>query len=247
MIERTQLLNDLNELLDVERIEDYCPNGLQVAGNSTIKRLVTGVTASQALIDAAIEYKADALLVHHGYFWKGESAPLTGIKGERITHLIKNNINLIAYHLPLDIHPEYGNNALLAKALEITDNNLDSRNLLRFGSIKKQKIGDFIATISRTLNRTPLHLEGGPEEITSIAWCTGAAQDMIEDAQMLGADVFISGEVSERTTHIARESGIHYLCCGHHATETFGVRALGEKIADKYAIDVRFINIPNPV
>ena len=247
MITTTKLIEDLNTLLNAPAIKDYCPNGLQVAGNAQIKSIVTGVTACQALINAAIERQADAILVHHGYFWKGETPNITGMKGERICALIKNNINLIAYHLPLDLHLEYGNNALLGKSLNIEDQTPTSDSLLRIGQVPKQSINAFISTVTKVLSRTPLHLSGGAKDICKVAWCTGAAQDMIFDAKAMGADVFISGEVSERTTHEAQELGIHYLACGHHATETFGVKALGEYIAQQYGVTVSFIDIANPV
>ncbi len=241
------LVDYTHQLLNCHQIDDYCPNGLQIEGAAEIKTIIGGVTASQALIQQAIAAKADALLVHHGYFWKGESATLTGIKGQRIRQLIEHNINLIAYHLPLDIHPKLGNNAGLAELLGIHDESENPTSLLRLGSIEPCSIERMIQHIQQKLNRPPTHLPGGKQTVKTIAWCTGAAQDMIEEAASLNADVFMSGEVSERTTHLAQELGIHYLACGHHATEIFGVQALGQHWAEKFDVSFKFINIDNPI
>ena len=248
MIERAQLLAYLNEYLRVDTIKDYCPNGLQVEGTKTIKTLVTGVTASQALIDVAIELNADALLVHHGYFWKGESQTITGMKGRRVKALMLNDINLLAYHLPLDLHRILGNNKLLGEALNLQDTTEDDSALVRLGQLPQaESIEAFIQRVNSATDREALHLPGGPEQVQTIAWCTGAAQDYIEQAYEQGAEVFISGEVSERTTHLAQEMGIHYLAAGHHATETFGVKALGEHLAEQFGLDHHFVNLYNPV
>ncbi|NLS11582.1 Nif3-like dinuclear metal center hexameric protein [Vibrio sp. SM6] len=248
---------DLESLLNVElhphAINDYCPNGLQVEGRADIGHIVTGVTASQALIDKAIELNADALLVHHGYFWKGEPEPLRGMKGRRIRALMKNDLNLYAYHLPLDIHATLGNNAQLAhllgiKAIEGMEGHPHSVAMM--GRFSKALTGAELATrIETVLGRTPLHLE--PEQrnkpIETIGWCTGGGQDYIELAARKGLDAFISGEVSERTTYTAREMNIHYFAAGHHATERYGVKALGEWLAAHHGLKVTFIDIDNPV
>ena len=246
-----QLNHWCNEYLSVDAFKDYCPNGLQVDADAPIRHLVTGVTASQRLIDAAIACNADAILVHHGYFWKGEDAVLTGIKGKRIRSLLQNNISLLAYHLPLDAHPKVGNNAQLAQRLGLKVTGAlyphESHPVGNICECPSQSIDTLIDTVSKTLNREPLHLKAGNTQIDKIAICTGAAQDMIEQAASQGCQVFISGEVSERTTHLARELNIDYLACGHHATETFGVQALGELIAAEFNIQVSYIDDPNPV
>ena len=248
-----QLERILNEKLSPHLIKDYAPNGLQVEGAETIKKVVTGVTASQALIDQAIELGADALLVHHGYFWKGEPEPIRGMKGKRIRTLIKNDINLFGYHLPLDIHPELGNNAELARLLEIqVDGGLEGhpQSVAMYGRLKTAISGaDLAQRINKVLDRAPLHIapEGDDKMIETVGWCTGGGQDFIELAVQQGLDAFISGEISERTTYTAREMGVHYFSAGHHATERYGVKALGEWLAREHQLEVTFIDIDNPV
>ena len=250
MIQPRELVNWCSELLDAGRFDDYCPNGLQVEGQRPVKKLISGVTASQALIDSAIEQEADAILVHHGYFWKGEAEPLVGMKGERIRKLMQNDISLVAYHLPLDAHPDFGNNAQLAKRLgfervEITD----AAHGLLWRTFLDAAItpSDLTATIMSALDREPLHISSHVPEIKSIGWCTGGAQGYIDQAAMLGLDAYISGEISEHTVHAARELGIHYYAAGHHATERYGVQALGELIAAEFGIEHHYIDIDNPV
>ncbi|WP_394247487.1 Nif3-like dinuclear metal center hexameric protein [Vibrio profundi] len=248
-----QLEKLLNEKLQPQQIKDYSPNGLQVEGKAEVKRVVTGVTASQALIDKAVELKADALLVHHGYFWKGEPEPIRGMKGKRIRTLIKNDINLMGYHLPLDIHPELGNNAELARLLEIdVEGGLEGhpQSVAMFGRLKKPTTGsEFAAKIDQVLNRKPLHIapENADKMIETVGWCTGGGQDYIELAAANNLDAFISGEISERTTYSAREQDIHYFAAGHHATERYGIKALGEWLTKEHGLDVSFIDIDNPV
>ncbi|KIF53569.1 Nif3-like dinuclear metal center hexameric protein [Vibrio owensii] len=248
-----QLEKILNEKLSPQLIKDYAPNGIQVEGKSEIKRIVTGVTASQALIDKAIELEADALLVHHGYFWKGEPEPIRGMKGKRIRSLIKSDINLYGYHLPLDIHPELGNNAELARLLNISvEGGLDGhpQSVALFGRLKQAMTGaDFANKINHVLNREPLHIapDNAEKMIETVGWCTGGGQDFIELAAQHGLDAFISGEISERTTYTARELDIHYFSAGHHATERYGIKALGEWLAQEHGLDVTFIDIDNPV
>ncbi|EKO3383066.1 Nif3-like dinuclear metal center hexameric protein [Vibrio fluvialis] len=243
----------LNETLSPQQIKDYCPNGLQVEGRREIKKIVTGVTASKALIDKAIELKADALLVHHGYFWKGENEAIRGMKGDRIRQLIKHDINLLAYHLPLDIHPELGNNAQLAKLLGIqVEGGLEGhpQSVAMFGCFEQAITGEALAQrIANTLQRQPLHISPELKDklIKTVGWCTGGGQDYIELAAAQGMDAFISGEISERTTYSARELNIHYFSAGHHATERYGVKALGEWLAAEHGFDVEFIDIDNPV
>lgn len=247
--------------------KDYAPNGLQVDGGRPIQHLITGVTACEALIDAAIATNADAIMVHHGYFWKGESAPLVGMKGQRIRKLMQHGISLIAYHLPLDAHPTIGNNATLADALGLTImGGLYPDEAHPVGNIANclpQNAQSLSHTITQALGRTPLHIsshyQNSPYQMTTdntnqhsskiikrIGLCTGGAQDMIEQAAAMGCDAFISGEISERTTHSARELGIDYFACGHHATERGGIQALGDKIAQHFGLSVQFIDIDNP-
>ncbi|KKD59420.1 metal-binding protein [Grimontia sp. AD028] len=248
-----QLESLLNDFLKPFAIKDYCPNGMQVEGKTEVKKIVTGVTASQALIDAAIEQGADALLVHHGYFWRGESEPLKGMKFKRIKALIENGINLYAYHLPLDVHPEVGNNAQLAKLLGIEqrggleDGNPNS--VAVWGELPNaMSAKEFSELLAMKLNREPLHIESGvAKSIKTVGWCTGGGQDFIDLAASKGMDAFVSGEISERTTYSARELAIHYFSAGHHATERYGVKALGEWLANEHGFDVTFIDIDNPV
>ncbi|MGR5236575.1 Nif3-like dinuclear metal center hexameric protein [Vibrio alfacsensis] len=248
-----QLENILNEKLSPQLIKDYAPNGMQIEGKPEITRIVTGVTASQALIDKAIELKADALIVHHGYFWKGEPEPIRGMKGNRIRSLIKNDINLYGYHLPLDIHPELGNNAELARLLDIeVEGGLEGhpQSVAMFGRLKHaMTAAEFANKINQVLNREPLHIapENADKMIETVGWCTGGGQDYIELAAQHCLDAFISGEISERTTYSARELDIHYFSAGHHATERYGIKALGEWIAKEHGLEVEFIDIDNPV
>lgn len=244
---RNELVAHLHQLLEVDQYQDYAPNGLQVEGSEQINKIVMGVTASQALIDAAIDYQADAIIVHHGYFWKNEPQAITGMKFQRIKKLIQNNLNLFAYHLPLDGHAKYGNNAQLGKLWHLEDIT-PVPGLVRLGRLTNpMSIEDFKHRVSQTLAREPLHLPGGPEQIQTIAWCSGGAQGYIQQALDWQADVYVSGEVSEQTTHIASESGIHYLAAGHHATETWGVKALGEYLQNQFGIECQFVDCVNPV
>ncbi|CAM3582944.1 Nif3-like dinuclear metal center hexameric protein [Vibrio aquimaris] len=252
-MKNTQLEQIINEKLSPQLVKDYAPNGLQVEGKLEVQSIVTGVTASQALVEKAIEKKADALLVHHGYFWKGEPEPIRGMKGNRIRALIKNDINLYGYHLPLDIHPELGNNAELARRLDIqVEGGLEGhpQSVAMFGRLNHPVTGkEFAQRINQALNRSPLHIapENSEKLIETVGWCTGGGQDYIELAVKHGLDAFISGEISERTTYIAREMDIHYFAAGHHATERYGVKALGEWLAKEHGLDVEFVDIDNPV
>ena len=249
MVEIQQLVRHCDVLLESGRFKDYCPNGLQVEGDRPVRRLITGVSASQALIDAAIAADADALLVHHGFFWKGEDSRLVGLKGRRIRALMQAGMSLLAYHLPLDAHPDLGNNRQLAEVLGFLDPRpANEEGLLWFGRLPTPLAGSEIAAqVAERLGRQPLHLVGRRGPITQIAWCTGAAQGYLADAQALGAELFLSGEVSERTTHEARELEVDYLAAGHHATERYGVQALGRALAETFGIEHQFIEIPNPV
>ena len=259
-ISPSQLANQLDDLLTVAEFHDYCPNGLQVDAGQAIQHIVTGVTASQALIEKAIEQKAQAIMVHHGYFWKGEPAPLVGMKGNRIRLLMQHGISLLAYHLPLDAHPTLGNNVQLAKSLGWDSVDKDGNNTFKpLYPLEKHSIGNIVTVtqplttealfnqLATTLNRQPLHLTGGNQHISRIGICTGGAQDMIEQAALMGCQAYISGEVSERTTHLACELGIDYFACGHHATERGGIIALGNYVKQHYNLSVNFIDIDNPV
>ena len=242
------LIRDLNTLLTPENYRDYAPNGLQVEGRGEVTRVVTGVTACFELIRRAAELKADLLLVHHGWFWKHEDPRITGLKGRRIRELISADINLAGYHLPLDDHPEFGNNALLGRALDFTETGrFGEMDLGRLGRTTPVTVHELTLKITKVLKRPPLVVGPADKVIHRVAWCSGAAQDMIEEAAIAGCDAFVSGEISERTTHIAREAGITYFAAGHHATERFGIRALGEWIAREKGLEVTFVDIDNPV
>ena len=244
-----QLCTFCDDYLRIGEFDDYCPNGLQVEANPEVENIVCGVTASQALIEAAIEAGADTLLVHHGYFWKGEAQPITGVKGRRISSLIRNRINLLAYHLPLDAHPEVGNNVQLAQVMDWRIGaSFGEQGLMLEGSLPQpQSLAQLAAEIGSRLGSQPLSIAAGAHPIGRLAWCTGAAQGFIEAAAARGVDAFVSGEVSEPTFHLAREMGIHYVGAGHHATERYGVQALAAEIARRFGIRQQFIDIPNPV
>lgn len=247
MATRDSIIAKINEWLQPENFQDYCPNGLQVEGKDEVNIIVTGVTASRALIEAAIAANADMLIVHHGYFWKGENQRIQGMKRERLKRLLDSDINLVAHHLPLDDHPEYGNNRQLADVLGI-ESPRPLNGLVWEGELPEamspQKFGLHIA---RALHREPLRVGDGKAEIKRVGWCTGAAQGFINTAIDAGLDAYISGEISEPTTHTARECGIHYYAAGHHATERYGVKALGAALEQEFGISHRFIDCDNPV
>ncbi len=249
---RDEILKTLKTLLRPEQFKDYCPNGMQVQGKPQVQRLVSGVTACQALIDRAIEVKADMLLVHHGYFWRGEDETITGIKKTRVEALLKHNINLLAYHLPLDVHPELGNNAALGRLLGFkTTGDLGKQNnnsIGLTGELETPMSGEELgALLEQRLGREALHIPGSAKPVRTVAWCTGAAQNFIDLALKSGVDAYITGEVSEQTVHIARETGIHFFAAGHHATERYGVQAVAAHLVEKFGLDHEFIDIDNPV
>jgi len=250
-VSRVDLSQFLADKLQIARINDYCPNGLQVEGVDQIKVVVTGVTASLALIDAALELDADCILVHHGYFWRGENPCITGNKYLRLKKIMQNGINLFAYHLPLDLHPELGNNAQLAKVLALKmEGTFAEQGLACYGTAMNpdlRTIGDLSDWIASKLDRVPLLIGSRDQPLGRIAWCTGAAQNFLGDAILAGAGVYLSGEISEPTVHLARESGVAYLACGHHATERYGVQALGQALSEQFGIVHHFADIPNPV
>jgi dinuclear metal center YbgI/SA1388 family protein len=250
-INRDDFAKYLEQTLDINRFRDYCPNGMQVEGRATIGKIVTGVTASLALVEAAIAEEADAILVHHGYFWRGEDARVIGTKQRRLKLLLANDINLFAYHLPLDMHPEFGNNAQLAQRLGLTEQGRFGENELGWlgtvGDPAVRTVGELADMVETRLGRKPLLIGDPDQALGTVGWCTGAAQNMLADAIGAGASAYLSGEISEPTVHLARESGVAYLACGHHATERYGVQALGAHLADRYGIEHRFIDIANPV
>ncbi|WP_428609344.1 Nif3-like dinuclear metal center hexameric protein [Sedimenticola sp.] len=248
MVDLFELEQYCNALLGTADFDDYCPNGLQLdAGKREIRTVVSGVTASQALIEAAVQAEADLLLVHHGYFWRGEAAPLTGVRGRRIRTLITGGINLLAYHLPLDAHPELGNNRTLGDLLGIKQSRPLTQRLVWQGALDRETPADLAQRIAAALGREPLLIAAGDRPICRVGWCTGAAQGAIVEAAAAGLDAFISGEISESTTHLARELGIHYFAAGHHATERLGVQALGCHLAEKFDLNHQFIDDDNPV
>lgn len=248
-----ELIAYTDGLLEVEHFSDYCPNGLQVQGRSEVRTLVGGVTACQALLEAAVERQADAVLVHHGWFWKGENPCIVGMKQRRLATLLRHEMSLIAYHLPLDAHPEFGNNAQLARVLGLTvtgtaGGNGRSPGLVMLGEPAAPVAGEeFAACLAARLGREPLYVAGGDAPIQRLAWCTGGAQSYIEIALNAGADAFLTGEASEQTVHVARENGLHFFAAGHHATERYGVQALGGHLARQFALRFTFVDIDNPV
>lgn len=263
-MQRHELIKLLNQWLQPEAVNDYCPNGLQIEGSETIRKVVTGVTASQALVDQAIATGADTLLVHHGYFWQGEAQPIVGMKRRRIRALLQANMNLIGYHLPLDIHPEFGNNAELIRLInQLGDGHskeqahgkvvaaplaqLSPEGIVRMAHLSEPCSGiELGQRLERLLERPLVAAECHNKTIHTIAVCTGGGQGYIERAVAAGVDAFITGEVSEKTIHVARECNIQFFAAGHHATERYGIRALGEKIAAETGLSVQFIDIDNP-
>lgn len=244
-----ELVGYLDGLLEPGKFRDYCPNGLQVEGRPDVRRVVAGVTASQALLDAAVASEADAILVHHGYFWKGEDGRVTGLRKRRLGTLLRHDINLLAYHLPLDAHPVLGNNAQLASRLGWqAEGRFGEQEIAWLGRSTDQEDAFSLATkVTRVLGREPLLVGGSARPLRRIAWCSGGAQGYFEQAIALGVDAYVSGEISEQTVHLARESGVAYLACGHHATERYGVQALAAHLAENCGLDCRFVDIDNPV
>lgn len=246
---REELSAYLEGVLEPARFRDYCPNGLQVEGRAEVRRVVCGVTASQALIEAAVARGADALLVHHGWFWKGEDGRVTGFRKRRLQALLAHDINLFAYHLPLDAHAELGNNAQLGKRLGFAVTGRFAEQDIGFlGVPPAPTFADAIAArVAAVLGRAPLLVGDGTRPVAKVAWCSGGAQGYFEQAILAGADLFISGEISEQTVHLARESGVPYLAAGHHASERYGAQALGEHLAERFGLECEFVEIDNPV
>lgn len=255
-INNTTLLHWLDNYLSAHQFKDYCPNGLQVEGTDTIKHIVTGVTASQALLEAAVAHGADTVLVHHGWFWKNEDERVRGMKKKRLAFALQHNLNIFAYHLPLDAHPVVGNNSQLAKVLGFQQD-LDSDgkpigigpgNLIQTGYLTSPTSLENVAKhLAKQLQREPLVVGNAQQIIHRLAWCTGGAQGFINEAINAQVDLYISGEASEPTFHSVQESNTAYIGAGHHATERYGVKALGEKITEQFGIAVTFLDINNPI
>ncbi|WP_024930469.1 Nif3-like dinuclear metal center hexameric protein [Methylophilus sp. OH31] len=248
-MELNLLVTELANFLQVGKFQDYCPNGLQIEGRPQVRRIVSGVTASQALIEAAIAADADAILVHHGYFWRGEAAEVTGLKRQRLKRLLTHDLSLLAYHLPLDAHAEVGNNVQLGKVFEWSVTRyLDDKNMLPVAELPQvmtlAQLGEHVSTC---LGRQAQLLGDPQKQVRTVAWCTGAAQSYIQQVVNAGVDVFISGEVSEQTWHTVCETDTAYISAGHHATERYGVQALGQWIAEKYGIEHIYVELDNPV
>lgn len=248
MAERDQIESSLAELLQPERFKDYGPNGLQVEGRRQVQRIASGVTASLAFIDAAIEAGADTLLVHHGLFWRGQDGRLVGWLKARVARLLAHELNLFAYHLPLDAHAELGNNAQLGRRLGLqADARFGEQDLGFIGpAAALADVQALAARLRLALAREPLVLPGDGRPLRRIAWCSGGAQGFFEAAIAAGADAFITGEISEPQAHLARETGVAFLACGHHATERYGASAVGAHIAARFGLEHRFIEIENP-
>ncbi len=248
-MQRDELARYLDQLLDVSRVRDYCPNGLQVEGRETVGKLICGVTASMAMIEAAADAGADALLVHHGYFWRGEDPRLVGTRKRRIEALFAAGLNLYAYHLPLDLHPDLGNNAQLARRLGFAgEGRTGEQDLVWYGAVEgAPTLDDLARRIGRALGRPPLVIGDGARTVRRAAWCTGGAQNYFEAALPLGVDVYVTGEISEQHVHLARESGVAFIAAGHHATERYGVQALGAHLSERFGLEHRYIDIDNPV
>lgn len=243
---KMELEQIINQQLNTSTFSDYLPNGLQVEGRDKVKTIITGVTACQALLDEAVKRNADAVMVHHGYFWKSEPPVIKGMKRQRLRTLLANDINLYSWHLPLDVHPKFGNNAQLARLfnIQVKGNILP---LVPWGDLTEPLSGEVMAKkIAQCLGRNPLHCgDNAPLLIKRVAWCSGSGQSFIDHAASFGVDAFISGEVSEQTIHSAREQGLHFFASGHHATERGGIKSLGEWLATSYSLDVTFIDIDN--
>ena len=246
MADRRHIEACLNELLRPESFEDYGPNGLQVEGRCEVRRVVSGVTASLALIDAAIDAGADALLVHHGLFWRGHDGRLSGWLKQRVARLLGAGLNLFAYHLPLDAHAEFGNNAQLARRMGWAVEGRFGEQDIGFLGCTRGTAGELADRLALELGRLPLLVGDPARAVERIAWCSGGAQSWFEQAIAAGADAYVSGEISEQTTHLARESGVPYIAAGHHATERYGVQALAAHLAQRFGIDCRFVDIDNP-
>ncbi len=248
MAQRSDVDVYLSALLQSASFKDYGPNGLQIEGRPQVCRLVSGVTASLALIDAAIEAEADAVLVHHGLFWRGHDGCITGWLKQRVQRLLAHDINLLAYHLPLDAHPQFGNNAQLGLRMGVSaDARFGEQSLGFIGTPEAPlRAKELLERLARMSGRKPALIEGDGRPLRRLAWCSGGAQSYFEAAIAAGADAFVTGEMSEPQVHLARETGVAFIACGHHASERYGVQALGEHLAAQFDIEHRYIEIDNP-
>lgn len=244
---RDELVQHLDQWLNAPAFKDYGPNGLQVQGRGQVSRIVSGVTASRALIEAAIAAQADAILVHHGLFWRGQDGRLTGWLGERVRLLMKHDINLIAYHLPLDAHATHGNNAQLGSRLGLqADAHFGEQQLGFIGPAGEPSLAGLTRAVEQALQRMPTVVPGDGRPLRRVAWCTGGAQGYFEAAIAAGADAFLTGEISEPQAHLARETGVAFLACGHHATERYGAPAVAQAVAEQFGLQHEFIEVDNP-
>jgi dinuclear metal center YbgI/SA1388 family protein len=248
-MQRAELESYLDQYLEVGRYRDYCPNGLQVEGRAQIRSIVSGVSASLALLNAARAHGADAIFVHHGYFWRGEDARVTGTRRARLALLLAQDINLFAYHLPLDAHPEVGNNVQLARVLGLpAGGRFCEQDVGMHGAFETAlSVPALAQRVHERLGRAPQVIGRAERMVRRVAWCTGAAQGYLEDAVRLGVDAFITGEISEQTVHLAREADVAFIAAGHHATERYGICALGDHLAVRFGLTHRFIDLENPV
>lgn len=247
----TDIASYADSYLKVADYRDYCPNGLQVEGQAKVEKLACAVTASLSVVERAIDWGAQCILVHHGYFWKNESASIVGMKKRRLQSLLRADVSLLAYHLPLDAHPVVGNNVQIAQRLGISDlKPLQKSKKIPIGNVgmlaEPMKISDFVERCEHEMDRTAIHIDSGAESIQKVALCTGGAQHMIEDAIERQADVYLTGEISEQTVHIARECGLHFIAAGHHATERYGAQALASHLAEKFDLQHQFFDEINP-
>ena len=252
MAQLKEIIQWCDQTLNTHEFKDYAPNGLQIEGKSEVQKILCAVTASQEAIDAAIAQNADLLLVHHGYFWKGEPYPITGMRGKRIKSLIQHDISLVGYHLPLDSHPSLGNNAAIAELLQLENlQALDPSERHPIGNIGFLKHAmsatEFRDYLTARLGFKTIHLPAEKSQIQKVGFCTGAAQDFIGKAAEQGCDAFISGEVSERTYYEAKELGVHYYACGHHATERYGIQRLAKAISEQFNIEYSYFELNNPI
>jgi dinuclear metal center YbgI/SA1388 family protein len=244
-----ELSDYIGSELEISRFRDYCPNGVQVEGRSEVQCIATGVTASQTILEAATAWGADVILVHHGYFWRGEDASITGIKKRRIAHLLQHDVSLLAYHLPLDAHPEWGNNAQLGRRLGfVEEGRFGEQNIACYGRLTEPKsLGDLKRSIEVVLRRAPQVIGDLGVNISRVAWCSGGGQSYFEQAIALGVEVFLTGEVSEQCFHLSQETGVAFIAAGHHATELYGIQAVGEHLAAHFGLEHRFFDQDNPV